>query len=357
MSDLLNLPRELREEILRHATLPPTIYTSSIGEADKSYVDSRIFLPSHPPASLLASCRQLRQECLEHHAHLLNSGISMKSTPSEEQSADSTSNTSSSDGDFDLAAEQAVDDGVTLRLTLEVQRGRRGQFGGHHIPDRTELSPRFLSLLPLIEHTRKLKLVIWPGFDWWNGPSQTASLERWRQKKAMLKRINAYQVGHTEPPSETQAPEASSATKIQPDAVSVAIEKILEQLPVVEELDLNILIATGDLFRWDLPDVKWEKIQPWLDGAVTKRGCQQLRKVSRRLISVWQKPELEIASHQPFYIQKEKRSDVMSNTWCVERQGGWRAPMFEHIAQLAALELPEISIDETFERVDADQTE
>jgi len=26
--------------------------------------------------------------------------------------------------------------------------------------------------------------------------------------------------------------------------------------------------------------------------------------------------------------------------------------MFEHIAQLAALELPEISVDETFERVD-----
>lgn len=384
MSTLLAIPRELREEIIHHLILPATIYTSSthadtyslhrsgsmVGEA---YVDTRICLPSRPPANLLSTCRQLRHECLEHHAHRLNSAAANKIEHLDVNVANSTKLAERTGTEFDEAAERTADDGVTLRITLEVQRGQRGPFGGYHVPDREAISPRMLALLPLMRTARKLKIVAWPGFDWWNGPPQASPLEQWRQRKALLKRINAYQIGSTEQPVPTEAAKTSDPDEsAQPksDAVSKAVGKILHQLPAVEELDLSVFIATGDLFRWDLPDVKWEKIQPWLDGPITKSGGTRLRKVTRSLTSVWQRPETEIASHQPFYVQKEVRSDVTSNKWRVHRQAGWRAvsgtktrpfgtstnrlqPMFEHLAHLAALELPDISVNETFERIDS----
>ena len=324
MSTFLNIPRELREEIIRYNSLPPTVYTSSAGKPDTDYIDTRIYLPSSPPRNLLYACRQLRQECLDHHAHMLNPAATLAVAKPAEGAADWTNIDEISDDDLDNMAEQAVDDGKTLHVTLEVQRGKCGTFG-YYVPDRKELSPQFLKLVPFMEGARKLQLIIWPGFDWWNGPAQESSLEQWRQRKALLKRINAYQVGHTGPPSDAEFPTSSSSTTPRPDAVTAAIEKILDQLPAVEELDISILVATGDLFRWDLPDVKWERIQPWLDSPVTKNERQQLLKVSRKLISVWQRADLEFASHQAFYVQKETRDDVSSNRWRVERQGGWRA--------------------------------
>jgi hypothetical protein len=321
MSTFLKIPRELREEIFRHTSLPPTVFTSNAGKPDTNYVDTRIYLPSSPPRNLLYACRQLRQECLEHHAHILNSAATLAVAKPAQGTADGTDINNISDDDLDNMAERAVDDGKTLHLTLEVQRGKVGTFG-YYVPDRKELSPQFLKLVPLMKDARILQLIIWPGFDWWNGPAQESSLEQWRQRKALLKRINAYQVGHTGPPGDATS---SNSTTPRPDAVSAAIAKILDKLPAVEELDLSILVATGDLFRWDLPDVKWERIQPWLDSPVTKNERPQLLKVSRKLISVWQRADLEFASHQAFYVQKETRDDVSSNAWRVERQGGLRA--------------------------------
>jgi hypothetical protein len=255
---------------------------------------------------------------------MLNSAATLAVANPAQGAADGTDINNISDDDLDNMAERAVDDGKTLHLTLEVQRGKVGTFG-YYVPDRKELSPQFLKLVPLMKDARILQLIIWPGFDWWNGPAQESSLEQWRQRKALLKRINAYQVGHTGPPGDAEVPTSGNSTTPRPDAVSAAIQKILDQLPAVEELDLSILVATGDLFRWDLPDVKWERIQPWLDSPVAKNERQQLLKVSRKLISVWQRADLEFASHQAFYVQKETRDDVSSNAWRVERQGGLRA--------------------------------
>lgn len=336
MSTLLTIPRELREEILHYLTLPATVYTSSAKadtyslhqagsrKTEETYVDTRIYLPSRPPANVLSTCRQLRQECLEHHTHLVNSSAAVEVEDPKTGVANSTKVAERSGTEFEEAAERAGDDGVTIRLTLEVQRALRNSFG-FSIPTREDLSPRFLALLPLMRSVRKLKMVVWPGFDWWNGPPQVSPLEQWRQRKALLKRINAYQVGQTVQPSEAESTETGSSAAARPDAVSVAVSKILDQLPLVEELDLSIFIATGDLFRWDLPDVKWERIQPWLDGPITRSGELQLRKVTRTLTSVWQMPEVEIASHQPFYVQTEMRSNTSTNKWSVERQAGLRA--------------------------------
>lgn len=301
-----------------------SLHQAGSRKTEETYVDTRIYLPSRPPANVLSTCRQLRQECLEHHTHSVNSSAAVEVEDPKIGVANSTKVAERSGTEFEEAAERAGDDGVTVRLTLEVQRALRNSFG-FSIPTREDLSPRFLALLPLMRSARKLKIVVWPGFDWWNGPPQVSPLEQWRQRKALLKRINAYQVGHTVQPSEAESTETGSSAAARPDAVSVAVSKVLDQLPLVEELDLSVFIATGDLFRWDLPDVKWEKIQPWLDGPITRSGELQLRKVSRTLTSVWQMPEAEIASHQPFYVQTEMRSNTSTNRWRVERQAGLRA--------------------------------
>ncbi|KAF1927193.1 uncharacterized protein M421DRAFT_93438 [Didymella exigua CBS 183.55] len=300
MSTLLAIPRELREGILHYLTLPPTVFESSA-----------------------------RTEKVK----MATSG-----------GANNTKATELSDTELDEAVERSGDDGMTLRLTLEVQRQRRNAFG-FFIPVREDLSPRFLALLPLMKDARKLKIVLWPGFDWWNGPPQASPLELWRQRKALLNQPNTEQLSEADSIG-------SRNTGSKPDDVTVAVGKILDQLPAVEELDLSILIATSDLFGWDLPDVKWEKIQPWLDAPISKTIKKDLRSVLRALTSVWHWPGSELASQQPFYVQKETRSNFTSNKWRVERQAGWRTPMFEHLRHLAALGLPDTSVNETFERID-----
>ena len=55
-------------------------------------------------------------------------------------------------------AERGCDDG-SLRITIEVQRHQRNR-SGYSVPKREELSPRFMALLPLMNRTRKLKLVM-----------------------------------------------------------------------------------------------------------------------------------------------------------------------------------------------------
>ncbi|KAJ4376705.1 hypothetical protein N0V86_006822 [Didymella sp. IMI 355093] len=333
MSTLLAIPRELREGILYYLILPPTVYTSSAKpdtksprqpgsrKSEETFVDTRIYLPARPPINLMSTCRQMRQECLELNTHLLNSAVANKIETPEDVKI--TKAAEMGGAELDEAAERTGDDGVTLRLTLEVQRPRPNAFG-FSVPTREDLSPRFLALLPFMKDVRKLKMIVWPGFDWWNGPPQVSPLELWRQRKALLKRTSADQVGHAQQPSESESTKTSD-TEPKPDAVTIAVGKILDQLPAVEELDLSVFIATGDLFRWDLPDVKWEKIQPWLDAPVSKTVGKHLCRVSTSLTSVWQWPESEIAGQQPFYVQKETRSDVVSNTWHVERQAGWRA--------------------------------
>lgn len=333
MSTLLDIPRELREEIFHCIAQPEIVYTSSATAdhtprphartTEETYVDTRIYLPTRPSANILATCKQLRQESLEYHSHLLNSSTLKQKEWIQPESTNNTGTTVAASRDIEEAAEEARYDGSTVRLTIEVQRGCRGAFG-YYVPTREELSPRFYALLPFMQTVRRLNVIVWPGFDWWNGPPQASPLEQWRERKALLKRIAAYQVGCTEQPSKAETiGKSAPATKM--DAVSVAIGKILDKLPAVEELNLTVSVATGDLFRWDLPDVKWEKIQPWLDGPITRSGGLQLRKVSRTLTSVWQKPNEDTANHQPFYVQNETRSDTPNSKWLVERQGGLRA--------------------------------
>lgn len=296
---LMAIPRELREEILSYLVEPGFIYTSSAStetfslyrskKTEKTFVDTRIHLPSLPPANILATSKQLRDECLDSHFHLLNTRLptmgpvaTCKKRPKSSLLAERLGT------EFDEQAERACDKQNELRVTLEVQRQQRSSMG-YFMPSRDQLSPRFLALLPFMDQARKLRLVIWPGYDWWNGPPQVSS--KMRQSNV------TYLSGP------------------KPDEVSVAIAKILERFSLVEELSVDMLIDGHSLGSWDLPTVKWERIQYWLDGPITVKRHQPLKKVHRRLLGVWAADSPEL-----FYEQIE----TLHQTWHVKRRGDMR---------------------------------
>ncbi|CAN9471531.1 unnamed protein product [Alternaria alternata] len=283
-SPFLALPRELRDEILGYLILPQYVYTStstkdtqnlykSRQSAIDTYLDTRIYLPSRPPANILATCRQLREECLEHR---LDPTISLNDSGTE----------------FAEEAERACDDG-TPRITLEIQRQLRGAHG-YYIPTRDEVSPRFLALLPIMERNKKLRLILWPGYDWWNGGPPVFIDKRGNA------RIN---------PGEAA----------KPNAASVAISRMLQHFPHVEELSVDVLIQASDGGRWDLPDKKWENIQSWLDAPIMPNMERTMKKVTRKLTAFWLASDPE-----SFYVQQEIRQS--GNTWKVDRKGDMGTP-------------------------------
>jgi hypothetical protein len=296
---LMSLPRELRDEILGYLVMPAFIYTSSAKPDTANlhrskveahaFVDTRIYLPCRIAPNVLGVCRQLREECLQYHTHtLLSCPPSATLLPREDQPSSSIL-AARLGNEVDAEAECLGDQGI--RITLEAHRAQRGPFG-YSVPVREELSPRFLALLPLMERSRKLKLVVWAGYDWWNGSRPRAT-----------KMVNG----------RPKIDETAQAAK--PDAISFAIGKMLEHFPAVEELEVVVQAHTGDLSRWDLPDLAWQNIQYWLDGPVAPEGGQSLKKVHRRLAAVWHAESVEA-----FYNQQETRS-ADNGTWHVKRHG------------------------------------
>jgi hypothetical protein len=308
-TSLMTLPRELRDEIVGYLILPEFVYTSSdkpntehlhfTRREAKTFVDTRIYLASRISPNVLGVCQQLRQECLQHHAHILDSSANstaMNDTQNPDQKPPSSVLAERLGTEKDEEAERLGNHGV--RITLEAGRAQRGNFG-YFQPIREELSPRFLALLPLIEKAKRLRLVVWPGYDWWNG-----------QRPRAMTRVNGRlrHVGSSNGDSQS----------VHPDVVSFAIGKVLERLPAVEELSLDVLVHVSEVAQWDLPDQKWDNIQYWLDGPVARTCRPTVRKVVRRLTTVWT-PKLTEA----FYTQEEIRSDG-EKKWHVSRKGNMR---------------------------------
>lgn len=297
-STLLTLPRELRDEILTHLISPSYVYTSSSkpntenlhrGKLDApTYVDTRISLPCRPASNILGVCRQLREEGLQHYAHHLNtlSALPALSKLKEEERNDAKSQSyvlaERLGTEIDEEAERINDQ--CLRITLEIQRNIRGKHG-YYLPERKEVSPRFLALLPMVQSVKKLRLVVWPGFDWWNG----------------------------------------MRPRTEPDSIAFAIQKVLEHLRPVQDLEIDILCHVGDMSRWDLPDQKWEHVQYWLDLPIPRINMQttSLKKVTRRMQGVWNSTLAET-----FYLQEEQRLDEFDEEgqrkWRVKRHGDMR---------------------------------
>ncbi|KAH7066667.1 hypothetical protein BKA63DRAFT_125436 [Paraphoma chrysanthemicola] len=332
-TSLLTLPRELRDEIITHLILPAFVYTSSskpntanlhrTATDAQPYVDTRIHLPSRIAPNILGVCRQLRSECLQLHNHIiasLSSDSPPLSPPLSETRPPSWHLAERLGTGADEEAERLND--VGIRITLEVQRAQRGRFG-YATPVREDLSPRFLALLPLLQGTRKLRLVVWPGFDWWNG-------SRPRTTKMVNGRMRI-----------------DDAAPQKPDAVSFAVAKVLEKLTEVEDLEIDVLAHVGDISRWDLPDTVWEGVQYWLDDFVVQEGGRNLKKVVRRLAGVWKQDLIEAS-----YVQEETRigEGGKHGTWRVKRKGDMRTPKIVAMADPGELDGYPEPVDEEFER-------
>ncbi|KAL5388097.1 hypothetical protein DPSP01_003088 [Paraphaeosphaeria sporulosa] len=50
--------------------------------------------------------------------------------------------------------------------------------------------------------------------------------------------------------------------------LGVAVDAILQHLPLVEEAKIDLLIHDIDYWNWGLPATWWEGIRDWLDGPV-----------------------------------------------------------------------------------------
>ncbi|EMD94847.1 hypothetical protein COCC4DRAFT_43330 [Bipolaris maydis ATCC 48331] len=331
---LLSLPRELRDEILSHLTLPQYVYTSSTTKdthnlyrsnhaMGETYIDTRIRLPQRPPANILATCRQLRQECLEYHARCLHAAQPSKSpNPTDRPMSNILAERLGSE--FTEEAERACDDS-TLRITIEIQRSLRGPHG-YYIPIRghDHLSPRFLGLLPLMDKTKKLRLILWPGYEWWNGGPQLLV------DKYGNPRINADEVP-------------------KPDAATVAIKSLLDYFPYVEELSVDVLMKASEGERWDLPERKWENMQPWLDAPVAPNVSPNLTKITRHLTAFW-----EASRPEPFYVQHEVR--LSGNEWKVDRKGDMGTPTLRSFCDTSRPDdmdyLDSLMVEQAFVRTD-----
>ncbi|KAF2849148.1 hypothetical protein T440DRAFT_480317 [Plenodomus tracheiphilus IPT5] len=328
-SPFLALPRELRDEVVGYLTLPAYVYTSSTTtdtdtfgrsrRGEKTYIDTRIYLPSRLPANILATCRQLRHECLDHHAHRLNSNATpISAYPSKKPMSAILAERLGTE--FMEDAERACDDQVP-RVTIEVGRRVRGAMG-YAVPTRDELSPRFLALLPLMQRARKLRVDVWPDYEWWNGGPQPLT-DKYGNLRASVPQVS------------------------NPNTVTVAIGRILEQLPYVEELMIDVLMQGSEGGRWDLPDRKWENIQPWLDTPITVRG-QTLKKLTRRLTAF-----AKSSVPEPFYTQLETHKGA-GPLWKVERKGDMLTPTLRsYCIEPEDLEyFASLVIEESFERID-----
>lgn len=301
---LLVLPRELRDEIISHLMLPGFVYTSTSKQNTENlhrgqvpaptFVDTRIYLPSRVAPSALGVCRQLREECLQYHAAQLNSATSArpKHNPAIEP-MNSRMLAERLGNENDDETERYGDS--CMRVTLEVLRAQRNTTG-YAQPVREEPSPRLLALLPLMNRTKKVRFVVWPGYDWWNGSRPRAM----RRVHGRLKLVED---------------EPAKEESVKADAVTFAVTMMLKHLPAIEELQIDIISYIGEFRRGDLPDKKWENIQYWLDAPVSRAAGHNLRTVTRKLSAVWYSAHIE-----HFYQQRELRKEE-NRSWSVTRRG------------------------------------
>ncbi|KAF2120143.1 hypothetical protein BDV96DRAFT_464652, partial [Lophiotrema nucula] len=255
---LLTLPRELRDQIYSNLLLPEHVFTStakpdtydlhrSTKKSPATYIDTRIYLPARPPPNVLLTCRQLREELLQFTAHVLNATNTIP-VPSLKPVEESESNRLAARANTNLeeATEQAHDARV-VRFTLEIERATRGAFGFYKAV-RDTLSPRFLGLLPVLGPVKKIKFTVWVGFEWWSLPRQSRG-----------------------------------RTVGKPNALFVAVEEVLKYLPLVEEIQVDVLMHVADYWNWDMADEHKDGVQAWLDHSVCNNQAGRIKRVYRRL--------------------------------------------------------------------------
>ncbi|KAF2715420.1 hypothetical protein K504DRAFT_529598 [Pleomassaria siparia CBS 279.74] len=340
---LLSLPRELRDDIYLLLAQQQHVFGSTPRNKDRSlrrlnkplkaYIDSRIYLPVRAPSNLLGTCRQLREECLDTISHLASSSTYHHAAAAEEEVAISESKSACENPDLEESVERARDDGM-VRITLEIGRLIRGNMGAV-LPTRELPSPRFLSLLPMLSRVRRIKFVVWGGYDWWKGPQRryirpttstttTTTTTGKSGPSSLVKRApllssssSADKTDKTDGIASTPKQQgklilAAAAEDAKPDAVSVAVDALLVHLPHIEHVAIDALIYAGDYWNWDLAENRWEGLEAWLKTTVHAHDGSPVKKVHRRLIACEPMPPTRgvVFYHQLEEVQEQEQEET-----------------------------------------------
>ena len=313
---LFTLPRELRDEIYQLLALPQLVISSTTKHPNRSlrrmnasgseaHIDTRIYLPIRAPPNLTGTCRQLREECLDTISYLTNSSMISKTKHEDPQPVreELTTFACKENTEFEEIAERALDSG-TVRVTLEMARPYRTNMGAY-IPKRDAPSPRFLALVPMLSRVRKVKFVVWGAYEWWKGPQQRY-IRVLKSERSLVKRTSADESDSVLSKRKIDISIQAQLMESKPNPLNVAIDTILEHLPMVEEVDVDVLINPGEYWNWDLPENRWEGIQGWLDDTIISKDGKKMRRVYRRLIACESSPPARGAT---FYHQLETLKD------------------------------------------------
>ncbi|KAF2496798.1 hypothetical protein BU16DRAFT_341923 [Lophium mytilinum] len=285
--NLLSIPRELRDEIYHLLLLPPQMIPSTapknrhsshhFAKPPPNYIDKTIFLPAQFPIYLLHVCQQIRAECTQTLIDIANS--SPKQSRLRKQCEGLVEPDPSSASSM-YEAKKLLETDMWPQITMDVLQHVHASFGGMHVPERTSLSPTFLSLLPIMQHVRQLQFAIWPGWAWWNGPPKKRA-----DPVPSLRSLRFHRVsGSPDQTYETTRPALVETS--QPDQLATALEKVLARLPCVDDVSIDVLMHMYNYSNFDLPDKKWERVQGWLDKPVEKGTGRRWKRVRRQMVAV-----------------------------------------------------------------------
>jgi hypothetical protein len=313
---LFTLPRELRDEIYQLLALPQAVIPSTPKDLIRSHrrtntpnfqahIDTRIYLPIRAPLNLLGTCHQLREECLDTISYLVNTSAIKRGRETEPQPVPEEDANVESDRNAELeeTAERTLVSGI-VGLTLEMSRPYRTNMGAI-IPKRETPSPRFLALVPLLSRIRRVKFIVWGAYDWWKGPQQRY-VRVPRSERPLVKRTSADESDAVLSRRKIDTSVQAQVMEEKPNPLSVAVAEMVKYMPMVEEVDVDVLINPGEYWNWDLAENRWEGLQGWLDATICSKDGKKMKRVYRRLIACELSPPARGAT---FYHQLETLQD------------------------------------------------
>ncbi|KAF1952206.1 hypothetical protein CC80DRAFT_552634 [Byssothecium circinans] len=131
-------------------------------------------------------------------------------------------------------------------------------------------------MLPLLSRLKRIKFIIWAG----------------EVETAQFKRTFPDQDDLVLAPSQWKqvVPTSSSSTdNLSRDSLSRTLATLLEHLPLVSEVHIDILIDATSYLNWDLLDPKWVTVQKWLGGPIacnSEEKSVDITSIQRRHASV-----------------------------------------------------------------------
>lgn len=212
------------------------------------YIDTCVYLPCAFPENVLLVCKQLREECLAYYARRLNSGRHATITDPEPIEQTASYKFAETEGAAPCEMIERLHDDDCVRVTLEFFK-QMHNIQESYMLGRQCLSPRFMALTSTSSRLKKIKLMVWVGH---------------------ARLLNFRDIGNT----------------VEDLSPRKAIDSLLKYLPLVEEVNIDLLIHCGDFMYWEYPSPWWLKIEDWFETSISLTLKARLRKMEKRLLMV-----------------------------------------------------------------------